>query len=187
MNPADPFDAIKETLTRATQPEHLIVLFVDGLLVLILSACTLSLLTGPLLLGFTDTCARIQRGEKVGVGDSLKNLSARFGEGVVLWVLWLIAHLLGGLALGAGALVASFFFAYLYVIAVTAPGTSPVECAKASVRLALAHPAETAVITAVALGLHALLGATGVGLAASLGFSTLLHVVMARRFQPGVV
>lgn len=187
MNPADPMDAIKETLTRATQGENLIPLLVDGALVLILSACTFSVLTGPLLLGYTETCARIQRGERVAVGDSLKHLSSRFGQGVVLWILWLIAHALGAVALGAGALVANFFLAYLFVVAVSSPGISPVEAAKESVRRALAHPLETAVVTGVALILHALLGATVIGLAASLAFSTLLRVVMARRLSPAVV
>ena len=183
MNATDPVEALKETLTRATQGENLVPLFVDGALVLILSGCTFSLLTGPLLLGYTETCVRIQRGETVAVGDSLKHLSPRFGQGVVLW---LLAHALGGLALGAGALVANFFLAYLFVVAVTTPGISAVDAVKESVRRALAHPMETAVLTAVALGLHALLGATGIGLAASLAFSTLLRVVMARRLSPAV-
>lgn len=186
MNPSDPVDALKETLTRATQGENLVPLFIDGAIVLILSACTFSLLTGPLLLGYTEMCVRIQRGETVAVGDSLKHLSPRFGQGVVLWLLWLLAHALGGLALGAGALVANFFLAYLFVVVVTTPGISAVDAVKESVRRALAHPMETAVLTAVALGLHALLGATGIGLAASLAFSTLLRAVMARRLSPAV-
>lgn len=187
MNPTDPFDAMKETLTRATQGENLIPLFVDGALVLIVSACTLSLLTGPLLLGYTEMCARIQRGERVAVGDSFKNLSGNFGQGLVLWIVWLVAHALGGLALGAGALVANFFLAYLFAIAVNTPGISAVEAAQESVRRALAHPIETMILTAFALGLHALLGATGIGLAASLAFSTLFRVVLLRRLTPGVI
>lgn len=186
MNTADPADVLKETLTRATQGENLIPLFVDGVLVLVLSACSFSLLTGPLLLGYTETCVRIQRGERVAVGDSLKNLSSRFGQGVVLWLLWLIAHALGAVALGAGALVANFFLAYLFVIAVTSPGVSAADAAQESVRRAIAHPLETAIVTGVALGLHAVLGATGLGLAASLAFSTLMRVVMARRLTPAM-
>lgn len=182
----DPVDVLKETLTRGTQGENLIPLVVDGFLVVFLGACSLSLLAGPLLLGYTEMCARIARGERVAAGDSLKAISPRFGEGFVLWILWLIAHALGALALGAGALVANFFLAYLFVDAVNRPGVGPVESAKESVRLALAHPVETAILTGVALGLHAVAGATVLGLAFSVAFSTLLRVLMARRFAPGV-
>jgi len=183
----DPVDAIKETFTRATQGENLIPLFVDGALVVFLGACSLSLLAGPLLLGYTEMCVRIVRGERVSAGDSLKSLGPRFGEGLALWILWAVAHALGAVALGAGALVANFFLAYLFVVVVTRPGTGPVEAAKESVRRALASPVETAAVTAVALGLHAVLGATVLGLAASVAFSTLLRVVVARRLEPGVV
>lgn len=187
MNPDDSVDALKETFTRATQGENLIPLFVDGALVLLVSACTLTLLTGPLLLGYTEMCVRIQRGERVAVGDSFTGLSSRFSSGLILWIVWLVAHALGGLALGAGALVANFFLAYLFVLAATTPGVSAVDAAQESVRRALARPLETAVVTGVALGLHALLGATVVGLAASIAFSTLLRVVMFRRLSPSVV
>lgn len=187
QSPTDPMDALKETFTRGTQGENLIPLFVDGAIVVFLGACSLSLLAGPLLLGYTEMCVRITRGERVAVGDSLKAISPRFAEGFALWLLWVVAHALGAVALGAGALVANFFLSYLFVIAVTRPGIGPVEAAQESVRRALAHPMETAVVAGVALGLHAILGATVLGLAASVAFSTLLRVVMARRMEPGVV
>lgn len=182
----DPIDVLKETFTRLTQGENIIPLLVDGFFVLFLGTCSMSILAGPLLLGYTAMCARVARGEPVAVGDSLKALSSRLGEGIALWILWLIAHALGALALGAGALVANFFLAYLFVDAVARPGVGPVASAKESVRLALAHPVETLVVTGVALGLHAIAGATVLGLAASIAVSTLLRAVMARRLVPGV-
>lgn len=185
QTPTDPIDALKETFHRGVQGENLIPLVIDGAIVLILGACSLSLLAGPLLLGYTEMCVRIVNGERVAVGDSLKSLSARFGQGLALWILWLVAHALGAIVLGAGALVANFFLSYLFVIAVTQPAIGAVDAAQESVRRALARPVETAVVTGVALGLHAVLGATGLGLAVSVAFSTLLRVVMTRRLAMG--
>lgn len=177
----DPVDTLKTTLSRFTQTDALIPLLVDGLIVTTLGACTLGLLATPLMVAYTGMCLRVERGEKVSVGESLQGLQSmgpRFVLGLVMFGL----TLLGGLALGIGSLVVMFFLTFACCVAAERPDLGAVDTVKESARLVRAHLLETLVVWGVGAGLGTLLAATVIGSVVAYAFATLLTAVFYRRF-----
>lgn len=180
-DPNDHVATLKDAFQRFTRTEHLLPLLVDALLVTALGACTLGVMLPPLMLGYTAMCLRVMRGEPVAVGDSFRGME-RFGASLALGVLFLVAMLVGGLALGVGSLVAAFCLSYAFCVLSDRPDLGVIDIAKESFRLVREHLVETAVLWAVGLGLGTLLAATVVGSVVAFAFSSLLTALLYTRF-----
>lgn len=183
MNPTRTLDdyiaLMRDVLQTALKGDNLVPLLVDGVIVMVAGACTLGILFPALLVGYAQMCLRITRGEKVAIGDSFKG-TERFGAALMLGLLWLLAVILGSIALGVGAMIAMFFLNYAFYVMADRPGVGPMDAAKASYDLTMAHFTDSAVLFGVSIALGMVLGPTVLGAVVAMAFSTLLGAVMYR-------
>ncbi len=180
-DPNDHVATLKHTFASFTRSENLIPLLVDALIVTTVGACTFGILLPPLMLGYSAMCLRALRGQPISVGDSFQGMQ-RFGASLMLGLLMLVATMLGSLALGVGALIASFCLSYAFVVQADRPELGAFDIATESFRLVREHLVETAVLWAVGLALGAVLSATVVGGIAVFAYCTLLTAVLYQRF-----
>lgn len=153
---------LKNTWEICIQKDNLIVLLVGGLVTAFGSMFTLGVLSGPLTLGFVQTCHKAARGESVEMGD-LWNGFSRFGASFVLSVLMLIAMVIGSLACGVGALVAAVFFLYSFNVMADNEDIGAVDAMKESFALAKENLADTVVVILILGVIGSVLSMTGIG------------------------
>ncbi len=180
-DPNDHVATLKHTFSSFTRSENLIPLLVDALIVTTVGACTAGILFPPLMLGYSAMCLRALRGQPISVGESFQGMQ-RFGASLMLGLLMLVATMIGGLALGVGALIASFCLSYAFCVQSDRPELGAVDIATESFRLVREHLVETAVLWAVGLVLGSLLSATVVGGIAVFAYCSLLTAVLYQRF-----
>jgi len=186
MSMTDPMSTLKTTWERSTRGEALVPLLVDGLLVTLGSALSLGILLPPLLLGYTSMSLRVARGEPVAMGDSFAGLK-RFVDAWVIGLVCLVLIALGSVALGIGALVASFLLTYTLCVASDAPGLGVIEVVKRSCTMAWAQWPDTLVLWGVNLVLGMVLSATVVGSVVALAFGWVMTAVIYLRHRPAGV
>ncbi len=182
----DPMETLKTTWGHATRGGALIPLLVDGLLVTLGGALSLGILLPPLLLGYTAMSLRVVRGEPVAMGDSFAGLK-RFVDAWVLGLACLCLIAVGSIALGIGALVASFLLTYTLCVAVDEPGLGVVDVVKRSFAMAWDHWPDTLLLWAVTVVLGAVLSATVVGSVVALAFGWVMTAVIYLRHRQALV
>ena len=179
---SDPLETLKTTWGCATRGDALIPLLVDGLLVTVGGVVSLGILLPPLMLGYADMTLSVARGERVAMGDSLSGLK-RFGSAWVLGLACIGLLILGGLALGVGAAVASFLLTYALWVSADAPALGVVDVLKRAFALAWAAWPDTLVLWGVNLVLGTLLSATVVGSVVAFAFGFVMSAVLYLRHR----
>jgi hypothetical protein len=116
----EPLEKFLEEVARDTWElfqKHALVLVLASLLVLIVSALSLGLLAGPLLVGFLDMVRRARAGEPLQTGDAFKRFDSFLASLIALVLIGCAVSIGMFLLVAPGLLVAIFSAFTLHAIA----------------------------------------------------------------------
>ncbi len=173
---------LRESFSVATHTDNLVPLLVDGLLVVVLSACTFGFAAPPLLHGYTAMCMRATRGQKLEVGESFAGIS-RFTDTLALGLACLAVLVVTSIVPVVGTFLGACGVWWAFCAHVDNPSMGALDALKHSVALTRARPFETALVAALGLGLHAVFAATAIGLVLTTAFVGVLTAVTYQRFS----
>jgi len=164
---------LKDAFDRFIKSDNLIPLCLGSLILSLGSFFTIGILAGPLMLGFTNICVKIARGEKASL-DDLKLGFQRFGTAFVAAILMGIAMFIGFLLLFVPGIILAFLFSYVFCVMATRPELGAIDTIKESFRLVKANVVDLLVVWAIGMVLTSVLSPTLIGGIAGSAYTMLL-------------